>query len=382
MKRIKSEAPVIWEKRIERLRSSDLTFAEFAAEAGVNLHSLKQWKYRLDREARGEPWPPRIGRTPVPEDLPRVEFEVLPEEVKREGLDAFTRIGQETSEVVERRPSSMVVVRVIRPKFLRRNAATLHSEFLVGAPPSLPIVKGMAGPSLLADTIVRRWQDHLPLHRLEGVYKREGFPLARSTMCTWYQRLAETVTPVVAAMRADAFEAPYLCVDATSVLVKARDKCKRSHFWVLIAPEKHVLFEFTKQHTKEAVDGILAGYRGTLLADAHTVYDHLYDDNTLVEANCWAHARRYFYKALEADKERAERALSMVRLLFDIERHIRNASKKEREEIRDKHSPSSRAILLVVRPRVGICLRGDAHLRWDSLCAQSAQRAQALSWRW
>lgn len=280
----------------------------------------------------------RTGRTPIPENLPRVEIEIMPDEVKREGLDAFTRIGEESSEVVERRPSSMVVVRVIRPKFLRKNATTGDAAFLVGAPPSLPIAKGMAGPSLLADTIVKRWQDHLPLHRLEDVYRREGFPLARSTMCTWHQRLAELVSPVVAAMRADAFTAPYLCVDATGVLVQAKEKCKHSHFWVLIAPEKHVLFEFTRRHTKEDVDGILAGYRGMLLADAHSVYDHLYNDNTLVEANCWAHARRYFFKALEADKERAERGLSMVRLLFDIERHIRNASKTERESIRDKHS--------------------------------------------
>ena len=67
MERRKSEARVVWEKRIERLRSSDLTFAEFAAETGVNPHSLKQWKYRLDREARGEPWPPprnKARRTP------------------------------------------------------------------------------------------------------------------------------------------------------------------------------------------------------------------------------------------------------------------------------------------------------------------------------
>src|SRR5690606_16413770 len=105
----------------------------------------------------------RTGRTPIPENLPRVEIEILPDEVKREGLDAFTRIGEESSEVVERRPSSMVVVRVIRPKFLRKDATTGDAEFLVGAPPCLPIAKGMAGPSLLADTIVKRWQDHLPL---------------------------------------------------------------------------------------------------------------------------------------------------------------------------------------------------------------------------
>lgn len=281
----------------------------------------------------------RIGRTPIPEALPRVEVEVLPDEVRREGLDAFERIGEETSEVVERRPSSMVVVRVVRPKFLRKSdKKDGATEFLVGAAPALPIPKGMAGPSLLADTIVKRWQDHLPLHRLEDVYKREGFPLARSTMCTWHQRLSESVEPLLAAMRSDAFESPYLCVDATGVLVQAKEKCKRSHFWVVIAPEKHVLFEFTKKHDSASVDKILSGYRGTLLADAHTVYDHLYKDNTLVEANCWAHARRYFFKALDSDTERAERGLSMIRLLFDVERHIGSHAKKQCQEIRDKHS--------------------------------------------
>lgn len=64
MERKKSESRAVWAKRIERLRSSDLTFAEFAAETGVNLHSLKKWKYVFDREARGEPWPPARNKIP------------------------------------------------------------------------------------------------------------------------------------------------------------------------------------------------------------------------------------------------------------------------------------------------------------------------------
>ncbi|HVW30384.1 MAG TPA: transposase, partial [Polyangiaceae bacterium] len=90
-------------------------------------------------------------------------------------------------------------------------------------------------------------------------------------------------------MRADAFEQPYLCVDATGVLVQAREKCRTGHFWVVVAPDRHVLFEYTPQHTGDAVDEVLAGYRGYLVADAHTVYDHLYEDGDIVEVNCWAH---------------------------------------------------------------------------------------------
>jgi transposase len=106
------------------------------------------------------------GRRPLSDTLPRVDIEIVPPEVEREGRDAFERIGEEISETVERRPSSLVVVRVRRPKFVRkdreRNAET---EVLVGEVPELPIPRGLGGPGLLADTIVRRWQDHLPLHR-------------------------------------------------------------------------------------------------------------------------------------------------------------------------------------------------------------------------
>ncbi len=71
-------------------------------------------------------------------------------------------------------------------------------------PPELPIERGMAGPGLLTDTIVRRWQDHLPLHRLERIYGREGLELPRSTVCTWHTALATLVKPLIDDLWADA----------------------------------------------------------------------------------------------------------------------------------------------------------------------------------
>jgi Transposase IS66 family len=63
-------------------------------------------------------------------------------------------------------------------------------------------------------------------------------------------------------------------------------------------------FEFTPDHSSDAVDDVLSGYQGFLVADAHVVYDHLYARGDVVEVNCWAHARRYFFKALDSDPER------------------------------------------------------------------------------
>jgi transposase len=192
-----------------------------------------------------------------------VEIEVLPPEVQRKGLDAFTRVGQEVREVLERRPASMVVVRIVRPKFVERTAlqdeclaagkdVALTDESgelprLIAEPPELPIERGLAGPGMLADTIVRRWQDHLPLYRLALIYARDGLMLARSTMCGWHEQLADLAEPLVEAMLRDAFTAPYLCTDATGVLVQAKEQCRRAHFWVLIAPERHVLYRYLAQ---------------------------------------------------------------------------------------------------------------------------------------
>ena len=279
------------------------------------------------------------GRKPLPEKLPRVEVEVLPPEVQQKGTDAFERIGEDVTETVERRPASVVVVRIRKPKFVpkdrERNAAT---EVLQAPPPELPVDRALAGPGLLADTIVRRWQDHLPLHRLERIYGREGLDLARSTICGWHEALSDLVTPLVDAMWADARNAPYLCTDATGVLVQAREKCRRGHFWVVIAPERHVLFRYTPKHDGAAVDGLLEDYQGYLVADAHAVFDHLYARGDLIEVACWAHARRYWWKALDSDPERARKALAFIGGLFAIERTWATAPPEPRLKARRAES--------------------------------------------
>lgn len=263
------------------------------------------------------------GRKPLPETLPRVDVEVLPPEVKEQGLAAFERIGEDVTETVERRPASLVVVRVVRPKFVEKGRERLAETVVMQAPtPELPIERGLAGPGLLSDTVVRRWLDHLPLHRLERIYGREGLDLARSTICGWHAELATLAQPLIEAMWADAMQAAYLCTDATGVLVQASERCRRGHFFVVVAPERHVLFGYSPKHDSAAVDELLGGFKGHLVADAHAVYDHLYRKGDVIEVACWAHSRRYFWKALESDRERSRHALALIGEIFRIEREI------------------------------------------------------------
>jgi transposase len=279
------------------------------------------------------------GRRPLPEHLARVELELIPIDVQQEGLENFERIGEEVSETLERRPSSTVVVVTRRPKFARKDRLRHGpTRVLIAEVPELPIQRGRAGPGLLADTIVRRWQDHQPLHRLERIFARDGIELARSTICGWHQELAELARPIVDAMRQDALAQPYLCTDATGVLVRAPQKCRNGHFWVLVAPERHVIFDYTPRHDSAGVDRLLAGYQGYLVADAHSVYDHLYASDKVIEVGCWAHLRRYFYKTLGSEPERAREALALIGELFAIERTVDRTAAAERLAVRQEKS--------------------------------------------
>jgi len=337
-------------QKAERLPSNDaqLTLAMLRLALGVDAESSSdpdeapavEAEQEVEAHTRKKP-----VRKAFPEDLERVEIELLPEEVKKAGLDAFDRIGQDTREVLERRPASAVVVRLVFPKFVRKALAAQSvepteieaapsSRVLVAETPELPIVRGTAGPAMLADTLIRRWADHQPLNRLEGIYARDGLELAKSTLCTWHDQLRELAEPLVDAMRVDAKTAPYLCVDATGVLVQAPERCKHGHFWVMVAPGKHVLFQFSERHDSKAVDTLLAGYAGYLVADAHAVYDHLFVTGAITEVGCWAHGRRYFFKALESDPERAKTALAWIGTLFKIERTLADAPRKKKEAVR------------------------------------------------
>ncbi|MFV8754739.1 IS66 family transposase [Nannocystaceae bacterium ST9] len=277
----------------------------------------------------------KAGRGRLPEHMPRVDIELIPEEVQREGLDAFERLPGEVSEILERRRASLVVLHVHRPRFLRKDRErNVETKFHVAEPLDLPIERGLAGPGLLADTLVKRFQDHLPLNRLETIYEREGVHLARSTLCGWHRELAELVEPLVAGMWRDAKTAPYLCTDATGVLVQAKDRCRRGHFWVVVAPARHVLYGYSARHDSAAVDRLFADYQGYLVADAHAVYDHLYEDGTILEVGCWAHARRYFFKALVSEPQHAREALAFITALFRLERELAGQSAKHRKAAR------------------------------------------------
>src|SRR5437588_2745838 len=125
------------------------------------------------------------GRKPLPASLPRkpVMHDVPREELPCPDCGALRRpIGEEVREQLEYVPASLVVLEHIRPKYACPDCA---ANVVIAERLPEPIEKGLPGPGLMAHVITNKYADHLPLYRQEGILRRHGVEISRSTMCDW-----------------------------------------------------------------------------------------------------------------------------------------------------------------------------------------------------
>jgi transposase len=321
----------IFGRKAEAVDASQTQLAFLQASGGSeHAPAAEQGRSHRDGEdgSAARPKAKPHGRKKLPEHLPVERIELKPAEVEL-APDAFERIGEEVRELIEWRPASHVRVQIVRPKYVRKGAP--EAKVFIAEPQSLPIERGLAGPGLLAWVLVSKFCDHLPLHRLEGIFARCEVPMARSTLCGWVEATHDVCAPLVQAMWHDALKSDYIAVDATGVLVQAAERCRRGHFWVLASDNGHVLFRYTKRASKRHVRELLGGYQGYLQADAATVYDFLYLDDRCIEVGCWAHCRRRFFEALSTDKGRANAALGFIAKLYQVDRETLDMPVDERK---------------------------------------------------
>jgi transposase len=315
---------------LERARGGGLAEAE-AVESELSKLRERAEAEVTRRKAQKKPPTPHGRRDLSLEDLPVETIVIEPPERILAGGEALVKIGEEVAEHIDRRPASMVRVRVIRPKYKRQDevageppavAAPRQSDkpaIIIAPLPERPIPRGIAGPGLLAHVLVSKYADHLPLHRQEKIFRREGLRLPRSTLCGFVQGSVALLGRIVEAMWEDARRnARWVCIDATGVLVLAREQCRRNHFWVVVAEREHVLFRFTKTHDGLVPAELLKGFHGYVLADASAVYHELYRrEAAITEVGCWAHARRRAFDALSTDEPRALVLIGFIGLLYD-----------------------------------------------------------------
>ena len=255
------------------------------------------------------------GRMKLPASLPREQVIIEPSE----DVSGYTKIGEEITEVLERIPGKLFVKQYVRAKYARPNGAGVA----IGELPSRPIDKGIAGPGLLAQIIIDKYTDHLPIHRQIQRFEREGIKLSASTLTDWIGATCMLLYPLYEALRKQVLSSDYLQADETPIKVLDKDKkgtTHRGYHWVYHATqERLVLFDYREGRGREGPGECLKDFKGHLQTDGYIVYDDFDKKPGITLLNCMAHARRKFDEAKDNDLARASYVLTEMQKLYALE---------------------------------------------------------------
>ena len=283
--------------------------------------------------------PPR-KRTPkrqaLPPQLPRTEICHDPESTQCPCGCTLTRIGEDVSEKLDYEPGQFTVERHIRSKW-----ACKDCETVVQAPVAPHVIdKGIPTTNLLAQVLIAKYADHLPLYRQQQIYARAGVELPRSTLTAWVGRCGVELRPLVEHLRSELLKQPVLHADETPVpmLSPGNKRTHRAYIWAYAttsnADTQAVVYDFQPGRSGEACREFLADWRGHLVCDDYGGYKAGFATG-ITEVGCWAHARRKFHELTQCnDSPIAKQALSYIGTLYEIERQGTELSPEQRQQLR------------------------------------------------
>lgn len=274
----------------------------------------------------------RRGRQKLPEHLERREEIIrVPDEQRPcpncEDHPERKCIGYERSETLEFIPAQMFVKVHAREKLACEKC---EGEIVVAPVADKVIDKGQPGAGLLADILVGKYKDHLPLYRQMQRYRRLGVDIPSSTISDWVASVTELLSPI-ACEEAKAVLASFLLqTDDTALKVLDREhpaNIVRGALWGHIGDGKHCYFFFSPDHKYHWPQEFLEDREGYIQCDAAGCYDELFakPNAKAIEVGCWMHARRYFVRALDGGDLRAAIAIKLIKKLYKVERKATKA---------------------------------------------------------
>jgi len=288
------------------------------------------------------PKKPRV----FPERLPRETQTLTPSQTCCSNCGgSFAYLGEDVSETLELEPVRFKVIKQIRPKFACKKCDTI-----VQAPAAVrPIEHGIAGPGLLAHVLIGKYGDHLPLYRQSEIFAREDIDLERSLLADWVGKCVTLLAPLTEALRTHVFAAEVVHADDTPlpVLAPGNGKTKTGRLWTYVRDERPaagktapaVWFSYAPNRKGIHPHMHAEHFSGTFQADAYAGFSKIYESGRVVEAGCWAHARRKFFDTTKAQQSPiAEEALGRIAELYAIEREIHGQPAQKRLDVRRERS--------------------------------------------
>jgi transposase len=289
----------------------------------------------------------RMNRGSLPAHLPRIEMVVDIEDHSCPCCrNALHRIGEDVSERLDIIPAQLRVLVVRRPKY----ACRACEEVVVQAPaPARLIEGGLPTEATVAQVLVSKYADHLPLYRQAQIYARQGINLDRSTLADWVGRAAWLLRPVQERLLMRLKSSTKLFADETTapVLDPGRGRTKTGQLWAYARDDRPwggtdppgVAYVYAPDRKAERPITHLAGFKGILQVDGYGGYRVLAERGDIQLAFCWAHVRRRFFELAAAGPAPiASEALERIAKLYAVESEIRGHSADERRDLRQEKS--------------------------------------------
>jgi transposase len=320
------------------------------------------------------------------EDLPVLERVVI----EPEGVDlsSYKKIGEEVTRTLEFTPGKLYIKEYVRPVYGLKDSISLppdnQKSVEIAPMPLLPIHKGIAGPTLLAEVLLQKYQYHLPFYRQIQQFAHLGVRhLTENTIDGWFAPTIQLLKPLYKVLEAEVFKHSYLQVDETTVPVvdKVHHKTNKEYLWMVRDVEQRlVLFYYEDGSRAGAVIKKLAeNFKGYLQCDGFVGYTSAFNASSDVQlVNCMAHIRRQFEQALNENKEVASYVLKQIQYLYQVEHwcNDQDVTPEVRQQERDKKSRPIMTALKVWMETEGIkyspsSLIGKAvtyaYNRWDNM---------------
>jgi transposase len=279
----------------------------------------------------------------LPENLPVVEEVIEPEPVKQKP-EEWRCIGEEVSEQLDYEPARFLRRRTIRKKYVHR--LDLNRAPIIAPLPERLLDRSLPAPGLLAQILVAKYCDHLPLYRQEQIFlQRHRVNLPRQTLARWVELAADWLKPIYEQIRTGVLAGGYVQVDETPIdyLEPGNGKTKQGYFWTFHHPGEGSFFDWQTSRAAACLESIIPlTFKGVLQCDAYSAYQSFANGRgeAIELAGCWAHVRRKFYEAKEQSPKVAGWLLRQLQNLYRIEGKLReqDAGPKLREALRASQS--------------------------------------------
>ena len=286
-----------------------------------------------------------------------VEVVVDPEPVQA-APQAWRYIGEEVSEQLDYEPARFFRRRLIRRKYVRRGE--VDAVPVIAALPESLQERCLAAPGLLAQILIAKYCDHLPLYRQEQIYRtRHGVSLPRQSMLRWVGLAADWLRPIYEMMRTGVMAGGYVQVDETPIryLDPGHGKTRQGYLWAYSRHGGDVLFDWQTSRAATCLDNIIAAdFSGTLQCDGYSAYPAFAQRRAgaITLAGCWAHVRRKFHEALEQAPRTAGWIVRQIAHLYRIEKELREQRAGPRLRTATRAAQSRPVITRLQRALIGL----------------------------